>query len=38
MDVYRMKTKKGAKGGKSGDGNPMQRFSGAFISQRRMNV
>ena len=29
MDVYRMKTKKGAKGGKSGDGNPMERFSGA---------
>jgi len=26
VDVYRMKTKKGAKGG---DGNPMERFSGA---------
>lgn len=32
VDVYRMKTKKGAKGaGGGGDGNPMERFSGASL-------
>lgn len=32
VDVYRMKKKKGAKGtGGGGDGNPMERFSGAFV-------